>query len=422
MITTVTINDAPLDPCQVLAEVTVLHGRGGFGESSQPMSATIRVEQPAGAMPSWASGDVITLDGDTGRMFAGRIVDRSLTHFTESDGSSWGRFTVTAAGPLAVLGLRRIGDVPWPQETGTQRATRILTAAGTPWAVDGTVDLSVLARDVDAQPAAGLLDELASWTSAAVFDTPTGEVVYQALSGRNRPVVPFMWSDFAEAMMWSDFDPALTWNGDSPSIGEWPSPTSEFPIVLPCTAVVFEPEWSSSEATIINEVAIGYGLAEPQAEVRVEDADSITAHGRRYLYQGTQLATLADATTRASHIITTQWMERWQIGDVTVALDLLDPPTYEATLGLVCGAHVTLQGLPQPAPATDWTGIVEGWTFTQWADGGVLREQMVLTLSDPLMSLAVLRWDSYPGPYLWSEHPAYLTWDDLTTVGVLEAA
>jgi hypothetical protein len=204
MITTVTVNGAPLDPCQVLAEVTVLHGRLGFGESAEPMSATVRVEQPAGAMPPWQSGDVITLDGDAGRMFTGRIVDRSLTHFTDTDGSNWGRFTVTASGPLAVLGLRRIGDDPWPQETGTARATRILTEAGTPWQVDGDVDLLVLPRDVDAQPAAGLLEELASWTSAAVFDTPDGEVVYQALSGRARPVIPYMWSDFPPPMTWDD--------------------------------------------------------------------------------------------------------------------------------------------------------------------------------------------------------------------------
>jgi hypothetical protein len=214
----------------------------------------------------------------------------------------------------------------------------------------------------------------------------------------------------------------LTWGGVSPSFGDWPSPTSEFPVALPCTAVVFEPEWSSSEATIINEVAIGYGAADPQPEVRLEDADSITRHGRRYLYQGTQLATSTDATARASHIISTQRVERWQIGDVTVALDQLDAATYTAALGLVCGDHVTLQGLPQPAPATDWTGIVEGWTFTQWAEGGVLQEQIVLTLSDPLMSLAVFRWDEYPSLYEWAQHPGFLTWGDLLTVDVLEAA
>jgi hypothetical protein len=88
----------------------------------------------------------------------------------------------------------------------------------------------------------------------------------------------------------------------------------------------------------------------------------------------------------------------------------------------VCGDHVTLQGLPQPAPAIDWTGIVEGWTYTMWAAGGDFHQQLVLALSDPLLSLAVPRWDDYPSLYLWSQHPAPLIWDDLTDVDVLEAS
>jgi hypothetical protein len=204
MITTVTVAGTLMDPCHVLAQVSVLHGRGGFGEGGQPSSATLVIEHPVGSMPTWQSGDVLTLDGPEGRMFAGRIVQRSLGHVDDSDGTRWGQFTVTAAGALAAMGVRKIGDEPWPQETGTQRATRILTATGAPWEVDGTSDLIVLPRDVDAQPAAGLLDDLATDTTAAVFDKPTGEVVYQALSGRQRPVVPYMWSDFDVALTWDE--------------------------------------------------------------------------------------------------------------------------------------------------------------------------------------------------------------------------
>lgn len=422
MIDTVTINGTPMDPCHVLARVTVLHGRGGFAEQGQASSATVTIEHPAGSMPTWRSGDTLVLSGPHGATFSGRIVERSLGHVDDADGTRWGQFTATAAGALAALGVRKIGDEPWPQETGTARATRILTAAGAPWRVDGAQDLTVLPRDVDAQPAAGLLDDLAADTAAAVFDTPAGEVVYQPLSGRNRPVIPFMWSDFDTALMWSQFDPALTWNGDPPSIGEWASPTSTFPVVLPCTAVVWEPEWRSSESLVINHVRVGYGAANPEATVELEDAASIAAHDRRYLYLGTALATSVDATARATHILTTQAQDRWQIGDVTVALELLDPAAYSEVLGLLCGDHVTLRGLPQPAPATDWTGIVEGWTFTQWADAGAIREQMTLTLSDLRLSLAVMRWDEYPGLYMWSDHPGYLTWDNLTDVAALEAA
>ena len=109
-----------------------------------------------------------------------------------------GIFTVTAAGPLAALGVRKVGDEPWPQEIGLARAERILTLAEVPWATDGVVDVQVLPRDVDAQPALGVLQDLAGETSAAVFDVPHGEVIYQALSGRSRPVFPYRWEDFPE--------------------------------------------------------------------------------------------------------------------------------------------------------------------------------------------------------------------------------
>ena len=422
MIDTVTIAGAVMDPCWVLAQVTVMHGRGGFGEAGQPASATVTVEYPQGSMPPWQSGDSVTLDGPDGRLFAGRIVQRSLGHLEDSDGGMRGQFTMTAAGPLAALGVRKIGDVPWPQETGTQRAAHILAASGvSAWYVDGDTDLVVLPRDVDAQPAAGLLDELAVWTSGAVFDTPAGEVVYQPLDGRSRPVVPFMWSDFDPAATWDQF-PAGTWNGDPPSIGQWPSPKSTFPVPLPCDAVEWEPVWVSSESTVINHVRVGYGALNPQDTVELEDAASITRHNRRYLYLGTQLATVADANARAAQILTTQAAERWQIDEVTVHLDLLPADVRADCLRLLCGDQVTLSGLPQPAPATDWTGIVEGWTYTQYAEGDLFTARMSLQLSEPLLSLAVMQWADYPGTYLWSEHPAYLTWGDILDETVLEAA
>ena len=421
MITGVTVAGQPLDPCHVLAQVIVLHGRGGFGEQGQPSSATVIVEHPVGSMPTWKGGDTIALAGPNGPLFAGRIVDRSLGHVDDTDGTRWGQFTVTAAGPLAALGVRKIGDEPWPEETGAQRAERILTAAGTPWQVQGDVDWSVLPRDVDAQPAAGLLDDLAADTLAAVFDTPAGEVVYQPLPSRRRHKMPWRWQDFDPTFTWADFPPDFTWNGDPPSFADWISPAYSPPLRLPCTAVEWEPEWRSSEATVINHVAVGWGDTDPQAVVELEDTSSIAAHQRRYLYRGTQLAVEADATAHASHVLVTQTRERWQIGDVVVALDQLDPATYNDALGLMCGDHVTLEGLPQPAPATTWTGIVEGWTYTQTGQGGQLSERMTLALSDPLLSLAVMRWQDYPADYTWSDHPATLTWGDLTDVAVLEA-
>lgn len=424
MIDTVTIAGAPLDTCQVLAQVTVLHGRAQFGETAAPSSATIIVEQPAAfGMPTWQSGDTLALTGPEGAMFSGRVVERHLDHFTDpATAAQVGRFTITGAGALAALGVRKIGDAAWPQETGVQRAARILTAGGTPWRVEGATDYTVLPRDVDAQPAAGLLAALANDTRAAVFDTPTGEVVYQALSGRADDVFPYRWSDFPTSDVWSGFAPALTWDGNPPSIGQWPSPESVFPLPLPCSVVEWGLEWASTEAAVINHVRVGYGTAEPQATVELEDAGSIAAHARRYLYLGTQLATVTDANQLAADILTTQYKERWGVGEVVLALDLLDPVAYTAALNLVCGDQVELADLPQPAPALTWVAVVEGWTYTQHGQGGQLFERLTLAVSDPLHSLIVMTWAEYPSLYTWAQHPAFLTWNDVGNVEDLEVA
>jgi hypothetical protein len=412
---TATVAGLPLDSGQVLATCTVIHGRRSFGEGGQPSSATITVEYPPGAMPVWQSGDTLELMSDDGPLFSGRIVSRNLTHTPDR-----GLFQMTAAGALAALGVRRVGDAPWPLETGTARATRILTAAAVPYKVVTHTDLWVLPRDVDAQPAAGLLDELTAATGAAVFDTPTGVVVYQPLQSRSR-IRPWMWRDFTTET-WDVTDPALTWDAAPPTVADWISTSSQMPVVLPADTVVWEPEWTSQEGAVINHVRIGYGVAEEEQDaVELEDSASILQHGRRYLYEGTPLATAGDATTRATRILTTQAAERWEIGDVQVSLADLPGGLRAEVVGLLCGDQVVLQGMPQPAPAIDWSAILEGWTYTHTGSGGTVVEQMSLALSDPLLSLMVMVWNDYPALFVWPDHGT-LFWSDLDDVDILEAA
>lgn len=427
MIDTLTINSDPVDPCMVLGTVIILHGRRTVADGPTASSATVTIYHPPGTMPTWSGGDVLALSGPDGVLFTGRITERSLAHEIDNDGTTWGAFTVTAMGTVARLGVRQVGDEPWPAESGADRATHILTAAvGVEWfSIDGDTDVLVLPRDVDATDALTLLTGLQATTMAAVFDRPDGVVIYQALSGRNRPVFPFRWQDFDPGETWDDFDTFLTWAGTPPSMEDWDSPASERPLDLPCTAVQWEPEWLATEAAVINHVRVGWGPTPEggvQPTVELQDTASQTRHGRRYHYEGTDLANEASALKRAGHIITTQARERWALSDVVVFLDQLDPFLRADALALLCGDHVTLKDLPQPAPAIEWTGILEGWTYTQWNPApGTVNSTLTLALSDPLWSLAVITWADYPTTYRWDEHPAHITWDDLTTLDILEA-
>lgn len=416
MITALTIAGQPVDLGQVVADtVTVLHGRTSVTDAATAMAADLRLLLPPGPMPSWTSGDSLTLSTEHGPLFTGTISERRLTgHLDTVERGRVGILELSATGPLAQLGFRVVGDQPWPQETETARAARILDLAGAPHDVQepttGTV-YQVLARDVDAQTALDLLDDLGRDTGAAVVDLPDGTVMYQPIRDRYEPAITLRWQDLPAAMLWSDWGPGTTWA----DLG-YRSPAAPLPVTIPPSAVLWEPQWLSAVAAIVNHVRVGYGDAPAggdQAFVDATDAASQARYGRRYAYLGTRLATIADATARASHIISTQAGERWGIGSVNVWPELLTADQATALLGLVCGDHVQLDGLPQPAPAQSWPGIVEGWTYQQWWDTDRARVQVTLNLSDLPSSLAVMTWNDYPPTYQWAQHPPLDTWADL---------
>lgn len=424
MIGSVRVNGLTLDPQLVEAEaITATHGRRSHSAGPTASTAALVLLSGPGTPAPARSGDVLEILHTTGApLFTGRVTDRSIAHNPDDPRAA---YTITAMGTVARLGSRPLGDAPWPQETGAARATRILELAGTPFTVDGPDPAVIRARDIDATTALDALTSLAASTAAAVVDLPDGRVLYQPLAGRANPVSAFMWSDFDPALTWDQIDALTTWDGLPPSIGQWPSPSTPPPLTLPPYAIEYEPTWASAEAWITNHSRVGYGVAPEGGErpfTELTDADSITAHGRRYVFTATELATLADAAAYASRIITTTSRERWQLSDVTVILPALTSAAYAAALELRCGKHITVTGLPQPAPALDWTGIVEGWTYSMWTTYSGRAESLTLALSDPLHSLAVIKWADYPSLYKWQDHPAYLTWDDLNDLDALEAA
>jgi hypothetical protein len=219
MIDTVALEAGPLNPGTVLAELTVTHGRRSAFDTGPAASTAALVLLPGTTLPTVAGGDLLQLSGPTGPLFTGRVTDRTLDYGTSPADAP--ELTVTAMGTAARLGLRPVGDVPWPTEPASTRAARILAAAEVPYTItaDPTRDYPVIPLDLDATPASEALTALAAAPLAAVVDTPTGAILYQQVTARAINT-RYRWQDFPPTTTWADLDPTTTWA----DLGAWLAP------------------------------------------------------------------------------------------------------------------------------------------------------------------------------------------------------
>jgi hypothetical protein len=70
------------------------------------------------------------------------------------------------------------------------------------------------------------------------------------------------------------------------------------------------------------------------------------------------------------------------------------------------GSRVLLNDLPQPSPASDYLGIVEGWG-EQYVNG---THTLTLSLSDPRYSYAMATWGSVDNALIWGDVNASIQW------------
>jgi hypothetical protein len=360
-------------------------------------------------MPVWTAGQTLQVEAHGQPRFTGTITDVHLS----GHNTLGGVFEVTAMGAVATLGWRDVGDEPWPVETPGERATRILARAGVPFAVADQSQLLVVAMDVDRREAQGLIADLAADTGAAVFDTPTGDVVFQHYSTRAQT---WLW------FRWVDEPPTATWATQTDNWEELEvvSPAAPLPLVVDGCAVLWEPSWTMTSGDVVNSVTVSYG---PPIEggqrptVTVTHPASIAKFGRRHTTGPNGLADEASAYARASMILDLHAWPRWSIDNVTVLLDKL--PGVVEVMGLRCGAKVQLLGMPQPAPEHAPVRIVEGWTHTLGPD----RDTLQLRLSDPAHSYAGIAWSALPGAARWADVDPSVMWtdvippDDLVLIG-----
>jgi hypothetical protein len=204
-----------------------------------------------------------------------------------------------------------------------------------------------------------------------------------------------------------------TWSNQATAGSSAPTP-----VPLPVDSVLWEPSWQTTASTILNDVTVTYGTADPQASENITDSASIALFDRRAVELETGLANDYDALRRAQLVITSQAAERWQLGQVTVLLDELTAGQRTSVLGLRQGGRVLVTGLPQPNPqnTAQFIGVVEGWT-DQYIDG---FHTTTISLSDPRYSYAVISWADAPATATWGGVSVTKTWADIILPADLE--
>ncbi len=334
----VKLNGTPLQLDQ-LGTVTIRHGRSK--PDGQPDASSVSLVSRSALLPQVGQTLTVELGPDAiaafgtaasaKARFTGRVTTAQLVPEPGSK-TSRRRVNITATGTLAPLGRQYVGDVPWPQETDGARVARLLALAT--GVTVGTVDsgtVQVLPRDVDRQPLLKLAQEIATDADGVLHQLRDGTLVYHDADHRALalPVLELLPSE----VLW--------------------------PVV-----------WQQDLDGMVNDLTVGYGASEPQAEVRETDPAAIAAHGLYAARVSTQLADLAAADAYALLTIARRGRPWWDLS--SVSMDLVRGlgttaelhPHAAKLLGLELGDLVQITSWPTSGPQQLGRLWVEGWTET----------------------------------------------------------
>jgi hypothetical protein len=366
--TSVELAGASIPLADVLADLTIHHGLADIG--ADPTATTCQI-----TLAGMTNADVMAFE--VGQRLAIMVADgpappepRFTGYVTEAT-LAVDQLTIIAAGEVSRLRLYVVGEVDWPAEAWSARVTRIFTEAGMADRLELQPDPGFnpqIAARVFATAGATTLGDylafLAGMVGAAVTDRPNGDIRVQAIGART--------VDAAVAL-----DPA---------------------------DVEYSPAWRA-ELPRGNIVTVRY-QADQGESVTVTDAASVALYGERPETIDTAFSLAADATTRANQRLARAAYSHWNIPEAPIVRGLV----------LDLGAPLELSAMPDASPADPWTPILEGWTDE--LTGDVWR--MTLSLSDPLLSGAILPWVAVPTVDHWNTIDPATDWTEALTLDDLE--
>ena len=365
-VSSITIDGAAVDLGDVLADVTIRHGRTGYFDSASPSTCELTLLGVTRAFTRpFRLGALLVVNASDGSTAAPRFTGR----FTDSD-LELDVLRAIAVGRLRTLSGYTIGAGAYPEETWSSRVTRAFTDAGLASSLVLQVGLfnpTLLARAAEPVDLAGYLDELAVDVQSAVADLPDGRILVQSLATRTLSTMGLL-------------DPA---------------------------EVAYAPEWLQ-RLPGSNVVTVRYG--NPEASVTVTDAASVAIYGPIAVEISTTLKLLADADTMARNRLARDAYSHWTVP----ACSLLYGRRFTV------GQALELEELPPAAPFDPWTPILEGWTDRIASDGVELVWTMELALSDPLLSGLTIPWQAVPSALHWNTIDPTVAWRDALTLDDLE--
>jgi hypothetical protein len=399
-VTGVTIAGSAVNLAAVDYSINVYHGRDSIENTPESSSAELLIYVDGQASIPYKISDTVVISSWSTTRFTGNITDITVEHLYSLTGTPVTAVSIIAMGNLRELG-RYVDAGSFSAQSLQNRVDAILTGTGLTYTAEADPELDLTAYAPGPTVVRDLLDELCEWTGATVYDTPDGRIWFESYTRRGYDYSTATWSDMG----------TTTWAG---TVGLWSeqygaTSAAPTPVVLPSAAVVWSPTWTANLETIVNDVTVTYGTADPQASVTVTDSASIAIHGPNEVRLETGLADLTAATRRAQGILTAQGDQRYQIGKVEVLLELLTAGQRTSVLGLKAGARVIVQELPQPAPFSEFLGVVEGWGELHQPD----RVSLTLALSDPRYSYAVVSWGQAPATATWGGVPVSKKWSDI---------
>jgi hypothetical protein len=402
-ITLVEIAGVALNLDDVEYQVQVQHGRNDVTSQPEASSASITIRGSQGIAAQMSDPVVIQAYGFD--RFHGEISDLQITHLSTTPPTAV--TTVTAMGNLSKLGLRETTDTTYPHETVRDRAEKILTDGGLAFlnGGDDVLELhSLNSSETEIQPVLAALSQLAEWSGATYFDTPEGLISFESYGSRGITAFAATWQSLTQP--WTFY--SQTWDSFPTTIASYEFPSS---------GVIWSPTWTQTLEALINDVTVTYGST-GGSEVQSDDTASISLYGRRAYRLDTRLRLSADATSRAGSILTAQANPLWNMGQISVYVDLLGTTDRDRVLALVNGATVTVPNLPEPAPYSSFQGIVEGWGETYTPGQHIIT----FSISDPRYSYQTATWSEVDLALIWGDVNPTVAWYNVVNADDLLAA